>query len=826
MTDGATRDLLMGATAKARFLPERAAQHDFLNSIIRSILQTACFTAIEILDNTADDLPSTDIPAIARQLLQPSDGDTERLLSTAAPLLCEGGVDINRGWFGRLGPNPSIRDRVTSWCSYRNNRIGHGVVALDVREEALSWLPQLAEDLVNALTPLLPEALQDGTTRLCVQSRGSAAYISIPSVRIEDGKPLVVRHIRQRGLCWSVKGQVLDPSHSPEIGFEFEDSGLTRIVQGATNRYRQEAVRLAGGADAEWKPMVLLPRRQTDTFEGRAVQLAELTTWLNDLDSKACNLYGDGGIGKTTLVLEALNRHLDGQAPEITWRPEVICFFSAKQTRWGADGLVYLKGIAPPIDDAVRALASVYEDANSKEWHAIAGGPLIAKAETLLRDLGLRREQILLVLDNTETLARSAEDEQRLGQAIADITRRLARVLITSRRRERMEALPIEVPPLNLEDSLRLVQRLATTYDALPVKQAGESGRRKLVTSLGGHPIKIDVCCRLIGRYGYSLERSKQVVLANSDLGQFLYEDAWSRLEIGPKRALVSLAQLGDSLPGELIQFVCGQLQVDQTIVLAALEETKFSVRFDYATQFDVRLEASALSFLRSAYEGLQTPDKLIVDEAVALASRRRAELLRAHAVDVTDRISDAFRTDAAKAAWQAASRGLNEDATFWYEEAIKVEPTNAQLLDRFAFFLAAKVRDLDRAALVAKEACRLDPSYPDAFFTAGHVAASLGSVSLADQMLDKAAALGMPPHRCELQKARARFRELENEQQRRNGRPLNLTKRITDAERHLRASSLASLGDDRDRKHQYEISQTLRRLRAFAKRYDVRMAT
>jgi len=192
----------------------------------------------------------------------------------------------------------------------------------------------------------------------------------------------------------------------------------------------------------------------------------------------------------------------------------------------------------------------------------------------------------------------------------------------------------------------------------------------------------------------------------------------------------------------------------------------------------------------------------------------------------VTDRISDAFRTDAAKAAWQAASRGLNEDATFWYEEAIKVEPTNAQLLDRFAFFLAAKVRDLDRAALVAKEACRLDPSYPDAFFTAGHVAASLGSVSLADQMLDKAAALGMPPHRCELQKARARFRELENEQQRRNGRPLNLTKRITDAERHLRASSLASLGDDRDRKHQYEISQTLRRLRAFAKRYDVRMAT
>jgi len=819
-TDGLQAQLL-AIVSKARFLGERSAQHDCLNAVVRAALQVAAFTAIEVLDYGSAEVTSTDVPSLARQLLRPNDGDTERLISAAAPLLREVGVDITARWFAASGVPKSLRDRGAEWCQYRNNRIGHGVVAADVREEALSWLPQFAEDLVRGLGPLLPSCVSGGRTALRIEAHGRVTAIEVPTVRVEGGCPVVVREIRQRGQLWQMRGQLLDPSHSPEVVLDFENSGLVRLIQEATNRYRQESVTLGNGV---WKPMVLLPARQTDTFEGRTAQLADLFGWLNDTESRACNLYGDGGIGKTTLVLEALNRHLDGAAPEVSWHPEVVCFFSAKLTRWGPDGLVYLKGIAPPIDEAVRALASVYEEAASREWHTVTGSRLIARAETLLHDLGLRRDQILLVLDNTETLARSAEDEQRLGEAMEQVTKRLGRVLITSRRRERMEARPIEVPPLSLDESLRLVHRLAESYAATPVLQAGEAGRRKLVTSLGGHPIKIDACCRLVGRYGYSLDRAKQQVLANPDLGQFLYEDAWSRIGPGQRMGLVALAQLGDSLSGDLIQFVCGELQVDQGSVLDALEETKFSVRFDYATQFDIRLEPSALTFLGSAFEQLPDNDQAIVTEAVSRASRRRAELLRAHDADVSDRIGDAFRTDAAKAAWQAASKGLNEDATFWYEEAVKVEPGNAQLLDRFAFFLAAKIRDLGRAALLAEEACRLDPNYPDAFFTAGHVAASQGDVAAADRYLDKARSLGFPAHRCDLQKARARVRDVENEQDLSSGRPLNLTRRLTNAELHLRAASLSSLGEDRDRKHQYEVSQVLRRVRHIAKRYDIRL--
>ncbi|MGI8794773.1 MAG: hypothetical protein ACR2H3_16630, partial [Acidimicrobiales bacterium] len=332
-TDGLEAQLL-AVVSEARFLAERSAQHDCLNSAVRAVLQVAAFTAIEVLDHGAEEVSSTDLPAVARQLLRPNDGDTERLISIAAPLLREAGVDITSSWFTPSNARRSLRDRVSEWCQYRNNRIGHGVVAADVREEALNWLPQLAEDLVRGLAPLLPTCSSSGRTVLRLEAHGRATDIDVPTVRVEACRPIVVREIRQRGQLRQLRGQVLDPSHSPEVTLDVEDSGLVRLIQEATNRFRQESVRLG---DELWKPMVLLPGRQTDTFEGRSAQLADLSAWLNDIESRACNLYGDGGIGKTTLVLEALNRHLSGDAPEVIWRPEVVCFFSAKLTRWGPD---------------------------------------------------------------------------------------------------------------------------------------------------------------------------------------------------------------------------------------------------------------------------------------------------------------------------------------------------------------------------------------------------------------------------------------------------------------------------------------------------------
>ncbi len=817
---GGTGEVFRRLIATARFLPERSAQHEFLNSLIRTLLQTAAFSAIEILGHGIDDLAETEVPPLARQLMRPNDGDTEKLISVAVPLLAEAGLDLGTAWFRPSADSVSLRDRTARWCEYRNDRIGHGVVSDDVREEALSWLPQLAEDLVTGLEKILPSYSAEGRSFIRLTSANLATSIEIPTARMERGRPVVVRQLQQRAAHWCLQGQVLDPDYSPEVRIEFAESQLTRLLIEACSRYRQLRVPDANGQD--WRPTVLLPARQTDTFEGRAEQLQELSSWLNDPDSRACNLYGEGGIGKTTLVLELLNRIVDGGYSTVTWRPEVICFFSAKLTRWGPDGLAFLKGVAPPLEDAVRALAAVYEEPKGREWHNISGDKLISRAETLLHDLGLKRSQILLVLDNTETLARSADDEVKLAGAIEQITKRLARVLITSRRRERMEARPVEVPPLSLNEAQRLAERLAESYGATPILQAGAPGRRKLVSALGCLPIKIEACCRLVGRFGYKLERAQQQVLSDSDLGRFLYDDAWARISRPERMALVALAQMGDSLSGDLIHFISSELQVDQSSVVSALEETKFATRFDYATQFDVRLQASALAFLSTAAERLSPAEKAAVGLAVAHASQRRAELIRAHGRTVYDRVPQAFRTDAAKAARQAVMQGHPDDAIFWYEEALKVEPGNAQLLDRFAFFLATKVRNLDRAWLLVEEACRLDPEYGDGFFNAGHIAASRGDVRTADERLKAARKLGISAHRCNLQMARARVRDVEIATDRGTGRPHEATSRLQEASKLLLKADLLWRDNELDRKHQYEVEQVRLKARALGRRFGI----
>lgn len=89
-----------------------------------------------------------------------------------------------------------------------------------------------------------------------------------------------------------------------------------------------------------WKPFVHIPDRlaSSEVFTGRAKEMSALADWADDPDSRKCMVWGDGGVGKTTLVVEFLHRLLEGSAG-VEWRPELITFYTAKKTRWGLQGL-------------------------------------------------------------------------------------------------------------------------------------------------------------------------------------------------------------------------------------------------------------------------------------------------------------------------------------------------------------------------------------------------------------------------------------------------------------------------------------------------------
>jgi tetratricopeptide (TPR) repeat protein len=146
------------------------------------------------------------------------------------------------------------------------------------------------------------------------------------------------------------------------------------------------------------------------------------------------------------------------------------------------------------------------------------------------------------------------------------------------------------------------------------------------------------------------------------------------------------------------------------------------------------------------------------IEQVVDRVDRVVRKLVVAESTDVNDRIHDAFRSAAAKAAKLASYRGDSEEAKMWFEEATSVDPSNAALWDRYAWFLMVKVGDLAEAKKCAAEARRIAPNDGEAAFTSGMIAARLGEVPEADGLMARARTLGKARHLCELQMARARI--------------------------------------------------------------------
>ncbi|WP_191487890.1 ATP-binding protein [Pseudomonas sp. FEN] len=67
-----------------------------------------------------------------------------------------------------------------------------------------------------------------------------------------------------------------------------------------------------------------------NVFTGRDTEITALCEWADDPDSRKCMVWGDGGVGKTTMVVEFLHRWLDGKT-KIEWTPEIITFYTAKK---------------------------------------------------------------------------------------------------------------------------------------------------------------------------------------------------------------------------------------------------------------------------------------------------------------------------------------------------------------------------------------------------------------------------------------------------------------------------------------------------------------
>src|SRR5262249_19875468 len=159
-----------------------------------------------------------------------------------------------------------------------------------------------------------------------------------------------------------------------------------------------------------------------------------------------------------------------------------------------------------------------------REWFASGMTQLIDKLGAYLDDWGIKPAAHLLVIDNTETMASNDEELAMLARGILQLTRRVGRVLLTTRRREKIEARPIELIPLGLDESISLLRSRAQDLNRKPLLQAGDAALRRIATRLGNRPLVLEVFIRSLRDDSIGLNQAldRVVQMQRQDLGEFL----------------------------------------------------------------------------------------------------------------------------------------------------------------------------------------------------------------------------------------------------------------------------------------------------------------
>lgn len=757
------QDRIKELLSQARSLPTDAEARLAAIALTRIILQHACIALAEWCVVARRDTPlaiAAQAPLPLENLRVPADGG---LVSTLAELLVaaenSGWHGISRGFWTPLPKTrpcvrlcrsgaPHLEGILNGFVALRNDGVeGHGIPGAYDREAELD----VVDALLEGLTAILPSIVL-ATGDLQLRAFDGNPY-TLKLLKTYENDLICYRKIQKTstGRC-VVKAQRQKALFEKEdVTFEAED-----ILDGseADKSSRYEIVKTS---DVAWSPFALFPERLTDHFTGRERELSELCEWMNDTESRACLLFGDGGIGKTTLAVEFVHRLFEGKIPA-SWHPELITFYTAKRTRWGLRGLEVIRTRDVGVLDAAVAIVRGFEDSPlGREWFSRDPAALIQKVANYLGELGIDRNSHLLILDNTETMATNEEDIRSLAIQVQELSRRVGRVVLTSRRREAIEARQIEIKPLDDDESVTFLRARGTTLKRQAIVQAGTSTLRQYARRLGNKPLLLEVFIQALSEQGMSLDRAFDRVLRmqRQDLGEFLYSDAWSRLSDNMRQLLLLMTRVSDIHDELLLKLCC--MQVGVTVIEAneALEESRGIARTSTINgRQQIAFSPDFLKYCENrtiSINGAEQPTQQSVDTV----TRRYNEFLRSVTTKIRDRVDRAYRHALARAAYSAYQEGRYDDCELFYEEASVADGTNGWLFDRYAYFLLSQHR-LPEALDKAKKATQLIGHDPEAWFTRGMIEARLGLTKDAIFSLSRSQSYGKPPHLCLLQKAYA----------------------------------------------------------------------
>lgn len=740
----------------ANELPIQSERLTYLTSVLRSLLQVNAISSLEVLKKlTPHD--SSELDSFLERFKNPSDGLPIEVMDMATPRIrsyvCKNHLP---GWFEREeNSKKSLIEELTSWVAFRNKKPGHGVLS---QTDIAEWTPKteaICERALQVFKNFLP-IVSSGET-LTLAPEYSNLNISTPLTHQESA--IVVTKITSRKNLWKLLGQTLCWDKSCEITKDLtENCVFSRGSYENTNKFVYLQIETA---EKKHSLFHNIPIRQTNTFEGRKKELAKLSEWLiGDEEPTTCLVHGDGGYGKTTLTLEFLNSFLDGDIPLDGKLPEIISYHTAKMTKWTDQGLTHFRGISNAMEDCIRELMYCLEDVLTKDWYTLEGDALISKVKNELSRHGYQRDDVILVLDNTETLASSPSEVEELSEFFEKAAKKIGRIIITSRRREYMASKAIQISSLSEEESVRLIQRLALEYNATAIIKAGDARLKRVCNQLSRKPLLIDALVRHIARANTGIDDALSNIFSksNDELLEFLYEDAWVRMSEAQRCIYMILVSIGCPADSFSIGSACQQVQIPHGEFQLSLDETYFANLTDYGRHYELEMVDLAKNFFLQKLSKLPNLEKEKIAEWSRVVDEKALKKEEVEREYKEDRIAEAFRNQYAKAAKLATNKGQLADARDYFEMAIKEDPLNAALHDRFAWFALNKLHNPNLALSLSEKSVELNPRSGDTLITLALTHYHLDNIEKGDIAINQAHKEGKPLYLCFLRMGIARY--------------------------------------------------------------------
>lgn len=286
-----------------------------------------------------------------------------------------------------------------------------------------------------------------------------------------------------------------------------------------------------------------LPRR--GLFFGRTDELGKVLRALGPNDrSWGIVLDGIGGIGKTTLAVEAAYQALD------TRLFENVTFVSAKINRLDSGEIKTLQPVAQTLDGFIN------ETARALGRTDIGKLDSAAKPRALID--ALRSTRTLLIFDNLETL--SKEEQEALTDVLRDLPNG-CKAMLTSRRRGGEGAVWLRLDRLDDAAARDLIHEACDKDGNLAAKfaRAGNS-TQALIDEAGGSPLALtNILGILRKRHSLSVSGAVDILrrkAEDSELLQFVFQEARKDLTINDEAALCALALFAPSADFEAWQAV------------------------------------------------------------------------------------------------------------------------------------------------------------------------------------------------------------------------------------------------------------------------------